>query len=194
MGNKFVIMKIIHILIVISLSLLFDSCIRTSGFTSGFKSLSEEEKTRIIPLRDEIQDSKNIDSATQRIYSITCNQLRKYIKENNKVLVYDWTPFCRSSSCINPTLIKRFCDENNMKFILIANCYTGVFKFNSNTIQVFSINNEAYRTDVRSRYSRLFYEELTGMKYKSLHSLIYFDNGSFVGSYDNISELHLPST
>lgn len=167
--------------ILIAISLFFFSSCQIAGLTSGFSHLSKEEKNRVVKLErgiDEIQDYK-------KVYTITVSQIQEFTAKHNKVLVYDYTPFCKSELCVSLIWLSKFCSQNGVKLLVVSNIYDDLFTSIDNDFPILMIETDVYKTKWRSKYIDAFYKDLTGVLPKDVNyaSYHYYANGVYVTSY-----------
>lgn len=154
------------------------SCISING--TGYSLLSQEERMRIKPCPIDM-DSIN-DFGT--LYSITAEETIAYIQQEEKVLVYEYLPFCKSKNCILPETVYDSCTTRGIKCLIISSTYDRLFPLN-NKYPLFVINHSVYKKDNYQANSEKFYRAITKndsdrRKYSNFH---YFENGHYVDSY-----------
>lgn len=153
------------IILTILFSLLLTSC-TVYGWSNDFKKLSGEQQNSIVT----VQSFENTNS--QNIYKITGNQLKEELKKHPKSLVYIFTNGCVSKYCLPMSNYERFAKDNNYKLFLVMNGYGQLEETTKQRSEVFTeplyaINNEAYNSNTRWKYSRYFENELRGIDRKS---------------------------
>ena len=79
-----------------------------------------------------------------KIYTITAKQVKDYILSHKKVLVYDYTPYCKSQHCYSPNLLVSLCERQDIKVLVIANIYDDIFKRINNGFPLLMINTKPY--------------------------------------------------
>ena len=70
------------------------SC-QIAGLTSGYSHLSKKEQAKIINYKGKIDEIHDYS----KIYTVTVEQVKEYLSNHNNVIIYDYTPFCKSSFC-----------------------------------------------------------------------------------------------
>lgn len=160
------------------------SCIEING--SGYSSLSELDKRHIRSCSC-LLDSVNNDG---NLYKVTVNQVKDFVRRNDKVLVYEYLPFCSGENGRSPAEIKQICDQKNIQLIVVSSVYDGIFPISStNTFPLFVIDNGVYHTDNYQTYGEKFYKDLTGSdeQRRKVNSYHYFQEGKYIRSYSTIS-------
>jgi hypothetical protein len=137
------------------------SLLNTPGLWSGYKKLSEEERSNIIF----VSNNENICKLNNenKIFSINANHLLDCLKNSDSSVVYIWGPNCRSDQCISLLAAQEYCDKNNYNLYVVTEYYdfkeieihNGTTKF-----PLYSINHFFYKTDYCQRYVNLFYSDL----------------------------------
>lgn len=88
--------RIIHSVQLLTAGVILTSCIEVNG--SGYSNLSESEKLHVkeceVPL-DSITNDGNL-------YKVSVKQVSDYIKKHQRVLVYEYLPFCSGVNGISP--------------------------------------------------------------------------------------------
>ena len=99
------------------------SC-QISGLTSGYTHLSKREQAKVIHYKG------NIDSISDyaNVYAVTVEQVKEYVLTHKKVIVYDYTPFCKSPFCISPTALTKRYKAKGIDVLVISNIYDDIYK------------------------------------------------------------------
>lgn len=160
------------------------ACISVKGVSSGYKKLSPDEKKLIVDYAGKVENLKASDS----IYRISAKQLIEYIRLHENVIVYEYLPYCSSENCINPLEFEKYCSARNYKSCVVTSVYDGIFDLKGLTIPILAINNDDYGTDIQIRYTRRFYDELTGTdsKERGCGRFHYFRNGKYIRTLENL--------
>lgn len=168
------------------LCLVLTSC-TVSGLTTGYNLLSKQQKERVVDYRGSIDSISDYSY----VYAITVEQVKDYISKHKKVLVYDYTPFCKTPSCIVPNLVINSCKSKGIDVLVIANIYDGIFLYVDKGFPMLMINAKELGTNWRWKYTNQFYYSLTSRMLKEANyaSFHYFNNGTYVGSYENPSDI-----
>lgn len=132
----------------------------TPGFYSGYKKLTEEQKSTITFTEEE---QLNIDDTT-KIYAITGTQLSEMLKKNDSTVVYLFSPNCSSINCISIQYANKLCEAKGYQLIVILEYYDfEIFAAQHiNNFNSFAINHAYYKTDLVVKYLRLFKADLFG--------------------------------
>lgn len=170
-----------RLLKIICLSLLCASCISIGGIYSGYNQLSDQQKQRVKELSIPMEEVK----ADGNIYQIIHEQAMDLIRSQAEVLIYEYTPWCKSEYCANPLEVAERCKESNIFFCLITTTFEDISSLWKIELPIFAIRNEAYGTKVRAKYCRLFFDQLTGVpeKERGFGSFYLFRDGRFVQAY-----------
>lgn len=168
-------------------SVAFSSC-TVVGFSSGYKRLAEEQKQKVIKLDTPLE---LVTECNAFVYKLTVEQLNGYIKTHPKVLVHEFTTYCRSQHCVHPYNVSQLCKTKGYDYVVVATLYDYLFNFVGYGFPIFVIDNDVYNTNRRDKYQRLFFDELTGTTEKERNYNIYhvFRDGKYQGALDNITKL-----
>ena len=180
-------LKLARMSLVLGTTLLLVSC-QIGGLTTGYNHLTPAQKAKVEKLIGRIADVKNDDG---KVYKITVAQLKDFIRGEKDVVVYQLIPYCRSESCISPTILDRFCREKKYRAVVVAVLYDELFSVKHPGMPMFSIDTEPYQTKWRSKYEPRFFDELTGIpeKVRGYYLFHYFHDGKYVKSYRRFNEV-----
>lgn len=142
--------------------LFFSQCSSISGFYSGYKQLTEEQKRHVIFQKLNICSLEN----NNKIHAINATQLKECLKLNKKSLVYTWSPHCYSEVCILIAACQDYCDKNDYELYVVADYYDWETMEGQNVAKkpIFTIDHKYYKTDYANKYQRLFIQDLTDNK------------------------------
>lgn len=132
--------------------------IDANGAHSEYAKLSADRKERV-------QEAATLDSlkADGNVYRVMPAQVKQYLKGKGKALVYSYIPYCSGSDCTPAADADRMCAEAGVELVLISELYYKLFENTADYPRpVFVINHEAYGTDDREKYVRMFYNGLVG--------------------------------
>ena len=106
------------------------------------------------------------------------------------MLVYNYTPYCKSQYCCSPNLLVSLCERQGIKVLVIANVYDDIFKRINNGFPLLMINTKPY-SKWRWKYTDRFYYDLIGyigkdIDYASFH---YFINGTYIKSFKDFKDI-----
>jgi hypothetical protein len=179
--------KTIFYLVFMAALFTLNSCTIT-GFTSGFNHLTSAEKERVVSVKAPLEEIKADDKL---VYKLSVEQLNGYIKTHPKVLVHEFTTYCRSQHCVHPYNVSQLCKTKGYDYVVVATLYDYLFNFVGYGFPIFVIDNDVYNTNRRDKYQRLFFDELTGTTEKERNYNIYhvFRDGKYQGALDNITKL-----
>ena len=164
------------------------SC-QISGLTSGYSHLSKEEQSKVINYYGKIDDINDYS----KIYTVTIEQVKEYLSKHEKVIIYDYTPFCNSSFCLPISSLQYICKKNNTDLLVISNIYDGIFLDITNELPILMIDTKVYNTRSRAKYINEFYKSLIGLSQKEIAyaSYHYFSNGVYIRSLKNPNDISL---
>lgn len=166
--------------------LVLVSC-QISGLTSGYNHLSKQQKEKIIDYNGKID---NISDFTN-VYNVTVEQVKEYLSNHNNVIIYDYTPFCKSSFCLPLNTLEDICKKNNTDLLVISNIYDDIFLGVTNNFPILMIKTSVYNTKSRAKYIYKFYQSLIGLNQKEIvyASYHYFQNGTYIKSFNDIKDI-----
>ena len=115
--------KILIIMGILSLT----SCVITFPGTR-YKHLTEDKKKRVVvcnaPIDSLVNDGK--------VYLVTIEQMQKFLKSQNRVLIYEYASFCQSDHCVNPAVIENECTKAGVQCCIVSVSYEDVFNIRLN--------------------------------------------------------------
>ena len=166
--------------------LLLSSCY-IGGLTSDYKVLSQNARKRVMNYDGDIGLLKE----DRNVYNIQVKQVKEFIAQHNEVVIYDFTPYCTSPNCMQPNDFVDDCKAKGKTPVIISNSYDEIFRFRKLGIPMLMIDTSAFPTKWRTKYIRLFYDELTGIpvKERGWGGYVYFKDGKFVKAYDNFGDV-----
>ncbi|MCL6749328.1 hypothetical protein DEM91_12115 [Prevotella sp. TCVGH] len=164
------------------------SC-QIAGLTSGYSHLSKKEQAKIINYKGKIDEIHDYS----KIYTVTVEQVKEYLSNHNNVIIYDYTPFCKSSFCFPPNILEDICKKNNTDLLVISNIYDDIFLGITNNFPILMIKTSVYNTKSRAKYIDKFYHSLIGLNLKEIDyaSYHYFSNGNYIKSFKNPKDISL---
>lgn len=165
---------------------VLSSC-QISGLTSGYTHLSKKEQERITNYEGKIDNISNYSN----VYTVTVEQVKEYLSTHEKVIVYNYTPFCKSSFCISPSSLIELCKTKGIDVLVISNLYDDIFMSISKEFPMLMINTKEYKTKWRGKYTESFYFSLIGHTHKEIDyaSYHYFQNGTYVKSFRDFKDI-----
>ena len=155
------------------LSILFlSSCItiELSGYNSGYRKLSAEEKSRIVVLEDE----SSIDQLSNKdtIYKIKADQLLDFMQSRDSVLVHFWSPNCSAPLCYPLDHVGEAYQSEGYTLIIIADYFDmeviRAQKLDALKYPLLAVNGEYYDTDICYKYHERFIADLLKQDKKSI--------------------------
>lgn len=140
----------------LGLLLLCSSCITIYGVTSDYKKLDPA----FHPYLATYEEGK--DTISNRVYSITGEQIRKQMQQHDKILVYTFANGCSGSTCYPLATFKRWADENGYKLYLVTTGYDnlGATLNQQLNLPLYAIDYKAYNTNMRGKYRDRFLLDL----------------------------------
>ena len=172
------------ILIIMGL-LSLTSCIITFPGTR-YKHLTEDQKKKVVVC------NAPIDSLTNdgNVYMVTIDQIQKFLKTNNRVLIYEYASFCQSDNCLNPAVVENECIKEGIRFCIVSVSYEDIFNISVQNTPILAIEPTALGKKIGKDCSKVFFDKLTGTTWKTrgYGRYYYYVNGEFKGCYDNYSD------
>lgn len=167
-------------------SVLFSSC-SVVGFNSGYQHLTTEQKNRVVNFDGNWNDLRN----DGRVYRVTVPQMKALLEKEQDVVVYEFTSFCKSKSCVHPAIFERYCKDKGYYPVIISVIYDRIWDIQGITTPLLSIDTTPYNTNIRSKYQKYFFYELTGVsdKERDYHSFHHFHKGKYIKSYNEYMEI-----
>lgn len=171
---------------IIIMSFTLISC-QISGLTSGFSHLSKRAQERVVHYKGAIDDIRDFSN----IYAIGVEQTKDYLTKHEKVIIYDFTPFCKSGLCVSPLALSEICKRQNIDLLVISNIYDDVFSAVNKNFPILMIDTDALQTKWRGKYIEAFYYPLIGRSQKEINyaGYHYFHNGTYVRSFKDYREI-----
>lgn len=125
--------------------------------------------------------------------TVTVEQVKEYLSNHDNVIIYDYTPFCKSSFCLPPNILEDICKKNNTDLLVISNIYDDIFLGVTNNFPILMIKTSVYNTKSRAKYIDKFYHSLIGLNLKEIDyaSYHYFSNGNYIKSFKNPQDISL---
>ena len=174
---------IVNLLLV---SFALTSC-QISGLTSGYSHLSKKGQERVIHYKGAIDDIHDFSN----IYTVTAEQVKEYLAKHDKVIIYDYTPYCMSGYCLSPLALADICKKQEANLLVISNIYDEIFHAVNDSFPILMIDTEATKTKWRGKYIEAFYYPLIGRSQKEINYALYhyFRKGTYVRSFKNYKDM-----
>lgn len=169
---------------------MFSSCLGyVTGLTSGYNHLSKQERANVVKYDGDIDSIRNLS----KVYAVTSEQIKHYLSRHKNVIVYDYTPECRSANCINPARLVDMCAGKGADVLVVANMYDDVFTALNPDFPILMINTDVLKSKWRGKYIDEFFQALSGRTLKETNyaSYHYFKKGKYVRSFLNPNEIRL---
>lgn len=141
---------------ILALLLLCTSCIQIVGITSDYKKLDPAALSYISTY------TAGKDTIPNHFYTVTGEQIRQQIEQQNKVLVYVFSNGCTGLTCYPLATFKRWADENEYKIYFVT---TGYYNMEATFYQqvntpLYIIDHKAYNTNMKGKYRKRFLLDL----------------------------------
>ena len=158
------------ILSVLAFTSLISSCV-VGGLTSDYNKLTAKEKQRVVKSFGDI-DQLKADNKHQQ------------------VVIYDYTPNCGSSACMQVNDFVDMCKANGTNPLVIGDTFWGLADTRKLGIPLLMIDPQPLGTKWRSRYIRLFFNELIDSNSPNPPQGLYFSfqNGKHIGNFRSCKE------
>lgn len=190
--------NVYYLIIILGLSLYsFSSCqinVNAPPFKQSFWSYYKQSKAKapdlFITMEDDACPLRS--NEFELVYRISGPQLKNCLENETWALVYFWQPNCSSSVCISPTIAQSISDRNQIALYVVAEYYDVPKMSYPYTTKrpLFGMNTKHYGTDLQRNYIKLFYKDITGLKYSpESGSFFLFRQGDYQGSYRTIDSL-----
>ena len=172
-------------MVVVLILILFSSCVISIN-SSGYSMLSTQEKNKIISGFPE-KDSINTEGY---IFMVTAQELKQHLIKHKKAIIYEYAPYCKADACISPDYLQRQCHEKGIWLYVVATSFDGLFPQISNiSFPMLFVNYQSYGTNNSSKYTRLFFDELTSVNltkrgYGRFHC---FHQDRYIATFDVIN-------
>lgn len=175
-----------YILVTILVCSALNSC-QISGLTSGYSYLSKTEKERVINYTGKIDSISNYSY----VYNITPEQIKEYLAAYKRVILYDYTPYCKSPNCVSPFYLVESCKAKDIDVLIIANIYDELFWHINKSFPLLMINTKECKTKWRWKYIDNFYLPLIGCKTKEVNyaGYHYFQDGKYIRSFKSYKDI-----
>lgn len=175
-----------YILVTIFVCSALSSC-QISGLTSGYSYLSKTEKERVINYTGKIDSISNYSY----VYNITPEQIKEYLAAHKRVILYDYTPYCKSPNCVSPFYLVESCKAKDIDVLIIANIYDELFWHINKSFPLLMINTKECKTKWRWKYIDNFYLPLIGCKTKEINyaGYHYFQDGKYIRSFKSYKDI-----
>ncbi len=168
MKNTFVLFGILFLILNTSCSI-----IDMKGFSSGYKNLSEGERSAVI---DKTGQPLSTLSNDGNVYLVTASDLLHEMKRHKKTLLYIWSPECKSPGDNLLLKMESYCRSNDITLVIIQEYFSfkSIPDQNQLSAPIYGINTQYYKSDQCSRYTNRFILELTGKEEKEISYSRYF--------------------
>lgn len=175
---KFFFYTLVFVTIISSCSIL--------GLTSDYKELTKTERERVVKSFGDIDSLK----ADKSIYLVEVQQVKNYCKKHSQVVIYNYNPYCRSSSCMQVNDFVDMCKVNGVNPLVIGNTFLGITQQRKLGIPLLMIDPQPLGTKWRAQYISLFYNKLINSNALTPPNGLYlsFQNGNYIGSYNSCKE------
>lgn len=149
----------------------------------GYKFLSYNEKSHVMPLSGSINEIKNDGN----IYKINVAQMQDFLRSHDKVIIYEYLSFCTSDHCLLPSAIEEKCTKYGITMCIVLESYANAFEIPKMQSPLLIVDKDNY---TKKRYCTQFFNELTGTTYKTrgYGRYYFFKYGKYVKCIDDITK------
>ena len=126
----------------------------------------------------------------QHHISVEVQQVKDYCNKHQQVVIYDYTPYCGSSACMQVNDFVDMCKANGTNPLVIGDSFWGLADTRKLGIPLLMIDPQPLGTKWRSRYVRLFFNELIDSNSPNPPEGLYFSfqNGKYIGNFRSCKE------
>lgn len=161
------------------------SCIRLNE--NGYNQLAPSQKERVV------ESMLPIDSLPSdgKVYLVSVAQMKDYIRNHQKVIIYEYGAYCHSENCLSPQSAEDISLLKGYDFCLLLDSFSHFLEFPMTVSPVLASNPESFGLKQGHSCIELMINELTERHLgKNDYGRFYvFKDGHFVGSINNIKEL-----
>ena len=177
MMRKFILTTLIGLCIV--------SCIRLNE--NGYNTLTPSQKELVVETMHPI-DSLRPDG---KVYLVSAEQMKEYIAQHQKVVVYEFGAYCHSDNCISPPLAEDICHRKGYDFCLLLDSFSHFLEFSVISSPVLAPNPKAFGLKQTQLCIEKMMDELTDhhLGKEDYVRFYVFENGHYVKNLNNIKEL-----
>lgn len=133
-------------------------CRGIKGFYSGYKQLDAAQRAKVVLLDNEAM----IPGDETKVYAVTANTLTRSIADMDSVIIYRWSAYCSSESCIPVYSAEKYCRQNNYQLFILADYYDDLLftQLGKTSKPLLAINHKYYGTDRANAFAKKFAKEL----------------------------------
>lgn len=119
------------------------------------------------------------------IYAVKGAELKSCLINQRSAMVYLWSPFCKSESCLSIGAVQDYCNENNYELFVLLETYDAeiIDVQKSPTRPYYSINHFYHESNAMDKHIKSFFKELTGEKKRDGRYFV-FENGNYSSSIE----------
>lgn len=179
---------------VITLLFLLSSC---AGDFRGLYSYYSKSKKENPNLFYNLVKSDSVckltkENANSKVIIINGKDLKKCLKNDSRSMIYIWSPNCHSSLCLSLDIIQSVCNSKNISLYIVAEYYENKKMQEDWKIDkpIFGIDIKYYKTSLTDKYTSRFLIDIDViLKKDDYNRCLYFENGSFVQTYESIYDI-----
>lgn len=169
-------------------SLFFFQLLSSCSINGNFQGLysyydkTKSENPNLLVETDSIINICEIEKKeTPKVYIINGKDLKECIKKFDDLLIYIWSPKCKSKFCYPLNVLQQNCNNNKIELIVVSEYYDNELMQIEYGINkpIFGIDTNYYNTNTTSKYLSKFIFDLTSIE-NIEGRLLYFKNGVFV--------------
>ena len=170
---------------------MLNSC-RYNGTLQGLFSYYEKTKSKnpdlLVSPNSKISICEIEKTETPKIYITDGLKLKECIKNYDNLIIYVWSPKCRSKLCYSLNALQQICDFNHIELIIVSEYYDSELMQVNYEIKkpIFGIDTEYYKTNLTSKYLSKFIFDLT-LQQNVNGRLLHFKKGVFLKATDSIN-------
>ena len=130
------------------------------------------------------------ENLKSKIVIVKGTDLKKCLTKKGNVLLYIWSPKCKSKICFPLEIVENYCTSNNIDLYIVAEYYDLEEMQISRKIKrpIFGIDTKYYKTNLTKKYLSKFLLDMD-VNIKTNNRYFYFKNGVFLKSYESIYDI-----
>ncbi|HNY45193.1 MAG: hypothetical protein QM212_02740 [Bacteroidota bacterium] len=166
------------------------------GLFSYYKKTKKEGKINFLKF-DTNNDYLNSYSDSTTIVLSNGKEIKKYLKNFEKSIIYIWSPKCKSRFCYSLNLLQEICSQKGIELFVVAEYYDSKYMSKNYKIShlIIGIDTQYYKTNLTSKYLSKFIkdliDEVDDTTFKEIYNAKFFSfrNGKFEKSFDSIEDI-----
>lgn len=172
-------------LLTLLIGLCIVSCIHLNE--NGYNQLSLSQKELVIETTHPI-DSLPSDG---KVYLVSAEQMKAYIGQHKKVVVYEFGAYCHSMNCISPDVAESISHKKGYVLCLLLDSFSHFLEFPKINSPVLAPNPEVFGLKQTQSCIDKMIDELTDHKLgKEDYGRYYvFENGQYLRNISSLNDL-----